>query len=89
MDPAMMGGDPLQLLLDRVDAIGFMLLKITEALNIPLEDPARAPAAEAADQMAPGMSQEVAAQEAAAAEAANPLSEQAEDALQGAQPGMV
>jgi len=91
MDPAMAaalagqgagapGEDQLAGIMERVDAIGLMLLKLFEVMNIPLDD---SPAGDAAAAIAPEAADAVSAEEQARAQAAEPLSEHAQDALGG------
>ena len=80
------GADPFSMLIERVDILGMMLIKIIEALQIPLDDLAGdAPAADAAAQMAPEMAPDIAAQEAQQAQQGDVLSDQANQALGGFQ----
>ena len=91
MDPAMAaalagqdagapGEDQLAGIMERVNAIGLMLLKLFEVMNIPLDD---SPAGDAAAAIAPEAADAVSAEEQARAQAAEPLSEHAQDALGG------
>lgn len=73
--------DPMADVMERMDAIGYMVLKLCEALNVPLDPAGDATAAAGAiaPEAAPAIEGEQQDQEAAA----NPLSGQAQDVLSG------
>ena len=73
--------DPMADVMERVDAIGYMVMKLCEALNVPLDQAGDATAAAGAiaPEAAPAIEGEQQDQEAAA----NPLSGQAQDVLSG------
>jgi len=74
--------DPMADVMERVDAIGYMVLKLCEALNVPL-DQAGGDAAAAAGAIAPEAAPAIEGEQQDQEAAANPLSGQAQDVLSG------